>query len=201
MVCFIHIEKTGGTSVVDALRKAGVAVHHCDTLIPKEVPAGTQVIAGHLSLNACNLIKAKYVTVLRNPVDRIISYCNQILGNPKHAFYPCLRTFGIVNFLRVNHELCRTTIFRVTGRHDASPEEAIKKLRSTFEVVGTFNRLQKFYDTCVEKFNWPLVQLPHANKSVSRLQVSTEDVTKIRDLCKDSLKVFNSFRNVMQKGT
>lgn len=87
-ICFVHIPKTAGTSIAttfDLLNKEGAAIGDS---YKKHVPIS----------NCCPVSKFKYVTSMRNPVDRVWSFYQMALrdkSNPYHRF----TTRGIEYFI------------------------------------------------------------------------------------------------------
>ena len=90
-VFFLHIMKTGGTSLVEGLR-AVASPRPClfeiflDDLVslPRHVLEQVPLVAGHLGYEARTLLPAQFVTcvVLREPLERTLSHYGHLRGNP-----------------------------------------------------------------------------------------------------------------------
>jgi hypothetical protein len=83
-IIFIHIPKTGGTTLKDILiRDYGEDNYYEDTSdfgVPDISSIDKQLISGHISFNY-SLDSNILLTMLRNPIDRIISHYRHVLYN------------------------------------------------------------------------------------------------------------------------
>ena len=169
-VLFEHIPKCGGTSVLNYLMAQYDTASICyirghqlqaDLEYFLQLPAAkreqARLIVGHGAHHFIPHISPDWLnlTVLRNPVDRIISHYNYVLQSPEHYLHEPVTsqqmsledyaTSGISNELRNNY------ICRFLG---VSPEEAEQQpvhavngayhiLCSTYDIVGILERIDK----------------------------------------------------------
>jgi Galactose-3-O-sulfotransferase len=106
-VVFVHLPRTGGTTVERVLgRKYGSRVIHVETLwqplasvgdMPHDERAAARVVAGHVHYGVHEHIPSEcdYVTMLRDPVARVVSMYRFIRGNPKHWLHDELVRSGM----------------------------------------------------------------------------------------------------------
>ena len=97
-IVFLHIPKTGGVTLRRTLKRKYSRFLSEETLtkprqafarVPLSERATAQVVAGHLHYGVHEYIprECDYITVLREPVARVVSSYNYILGHPKHALH------------------------------------------------------------------------------------------------------------------
>ena len=90
---FIHIPKTGGSSVVDIFRK----FHNSD----EQIETAHQTISG-LKKRYLHCIEYDILSVIRNPYERMISYFFHMKLRDKDGFRSFTKE-GFVNFLLKGH--------------------------------------------------------------------------------------------------
>jgi hypothetical protein len=102
-IIFLHIPKTGGMTLMTALRsRYGSRMLKLQTLDKRrdtqlealaEVPLSTRrrarLVSGHLYYGVHEYLpqECDYITLLREPVARVISYYYYVRGHPKHWFH------------------------------------------------------------------------------------------------------------------
>ena len=90
-IVFVHIPKTGGTTLKDILKRDyGEDNYYEDTSdfgVPDISSIDKKVISGHISFNY-SLDGNILLTLLRNPIDRIVSHFGHVLinGHPSKEF-------------------------------------------------------------------------------------------------------------------
>lgn len=106
-IIFMHIPKTGGTTLQSLIRKQfnSSVVLHVDPAqmfqsleeikaLPDTEKSKYQFIRGHMPFGLHYYLPqpATYITLLRWPVDRVISHYYHILRNPTHHHYHEVKT-------------------------------------------------------------------------------------------------------------
>lgn len=145
---FIHIPKTGGTSISKNIQKhIPLNQHHRQVSFYGE----------HIS-------KKFVFTFVRNPYDRIVSvyhYLNQGLGNSRDNALGANLPKNFKSF--VKNYLCNLDINKPVFRPHMLPMTFW--LDGEVDFIGRFENLQKDYDTLCHQLNIPIQILPIHNKS------------------------------------
>jgi hypothetical protein len=90
-IYLMHIMKTGGTALVEGLTAVAdgrFCVHQTflDHLVamPELVRRGASLVSGHLGMEAVELLPTDLITstVIRNPVERVLSHYSHVLRDP-----------------------------------------------------------------------------------------------------------------------
>lgn len=140
MVCFSHVPKTGGTSLESILFKnfkaadvlhvnAPDLVKQPDLLELKKNPP--QLICGHHPMHGLlyQLIPTQAVfhfTQLRNPIDRVLSYYNYVMGKADHPMHEHVNNKSLLDFLAASPtpELSNGQSKRFSGfLHHGKPDD------------------------------------------------------------------------------
>jgi hypothetical protein len=101
VLIYLHIPKTGGTTLSDIIRRqyatsTGTSILHiADTraerieAVPADVRARTRVLIGHVPFGADRYLSSPhlYITLLRDPVDRVVSHYYHVLRYTNHALH------------------------------------------------------------------------------------------------------------------
>jgi len=100
-LCFIHLPRTGGKTIRSAFMRSYRPEHliNCGKSFPtdfaalaKRITSNTRVIHGHLNFGLHTYSSVRYVTVLRDPLDRMLSWYRYFrareakLGRPPMSF-------------------------------------------------------------------------------------------------------------------
>jgi len=152
-VVFVHLPKTGGMSLQSAiagalapgrsLRIGDAAEHAAFLLMQRAALSGYAFIGGHVSLaEAAPRVRADalFVTLLRDPVERLVSAFNYMASWKEHPLHAEFRDLGFADFVdtagaRLSGEACR----QLTGAPTA--EAAIPILESRYAMVATTPQL------------------------------------------------------------
>ncbi len=197
---FIHIPKAAGSTLQE------IIVRHYQgsrgfrftgdrnrlatfKTLTQEERDGFDLLQGHVHFGLHELLSrpATYTTMLRDPVDRIVSHYHFVTANPDHYLYPQIAGRGLTLYdyavTRASHELdndqvrwlCAADHFDVpVGRVSrAMVEEAKWNLANAVEVVGLMERFDDSLRCLAAAFGWRDVTPPerrNANRHRPPLQ-------------------------------
>lgn len=189
VVIFVHIPKTAGTtlfSIVASQYPAGSVLPAYfdpeeysrminDPSLLEETPSGAPVrwIHGHIPFGFHSYItkKATYVTMLRNPVDQVISHYHYIRRSKSHPWHTLTNQLSLEQFL--NHPLTCTACtnpqtWQLSGT--ASPDLSTAKynLDHYFSVVGTTEKFDESLFLMKKEFSWNEVTYQKMNVAPNR---------------------------------
>lgn len=207
-ILFEHVPKCGGTSIVNYLvshygndqvyyirgDRARAYIDHFKRLTGQERNK-YRLIFGHGAHHLLECVAESWIklTVLRNPVQRIISHYHYVLRTPDHYLYQKVTSEGLTlkayATRGLSGELRNNLVCRFTGlaaedaeRHpEDSVERAIQTLREKYDVVGVLAHLEAAMDLLKEKagftkafgsrklnstrYQVPLASIPESTKS------------------------------------
>jgi hypothetical protein len=187
-IVFLHIPKTGGVTLRRTLKWKYSRILSEETLtkprdavarLPLSERANARVVTGHLHYGVHEYIprECDYITVLREPVARVVSSYNYILGHPKHALHAELAGSSepLETFLRIDPSVDDHQTRMISGRGGAeltarSPEplgrdelEEAKQNLERFLVVGVTERFDETFILLRRALGWRLPYYVTAN--------------------------------------
>ncbi len=223
-LCFIHIPKTAGTAVSYALREiypkekifSGVFIYDYKSSVCFEKYL---LYLGHLHLDFAvrNFPRdTKYITVLRNPVERILSLyfyiCNDTDGILDKPYVPdyqkqairIAKTKGILGFIKsfdphiteniFNYQLRVLVGPKVFCKINSDPALVVEKAWQNinkFFCYGVQEYLSKFFDELRYKLNVQSLSFKLINKNTDKVkQISCLD-PRVLDQAINLIKHYN----------
>lgn len=203
---FLHIPKTAGTSLRQLFhqqypppRLVELYPPWTDERLDKvraELRSGRRVVYGHLNFGIHEVlgVSGQYVTMLRNPVSRVISYFRHNLNYPDARYYGLLdKGMTLAEFVgsRVTFETNNHMTRIIAGYGGTNPLDddavlstALSNLREHFLFAGVTERFGPSIRAMAMRLNWktalPSIQ-PRENVSplTRRVEVTAESLQVI----------------------
>lgn len=224
----LHVPRTGGISVRRFFRIGGFALNHFDMNASAFVddpmsfaPDRSVLMTGHFRLDAKALRECQMphtvVTMLRDPIDRILSHYNHALaveGNPWHeqvlsgemSFLQYAETFLQPGSVGPQYGFFDDTgpgTFAWSGKSDVN--RCLDNLFSKVGLFGLTERLSDFPKLAKELLQQPLrqndlsrhnVSADHARRSqrALKLEISDSERARLTDLFADDLFFYEKAR-------
>ncbi|HEY7304548.1 MAG TPA: hypothetical protein VH601_10560 [Bryobacteraceae bacterium] len=191
-VLFMHIAKTAGTAFREAIaenyRQSEIAYLYPDPpglltykldLLPLEQRRAFRLVIGHFQYGMHDLFpqECQYVTIVREPVARIVSHFRYILEKQEAPGFTDSAD-SLVELLErratVNLDNLMTRCFSGVDEKDVLPGSvgqevyslALEHLKTRFSCVGHQERAVEAYSTLQQRFNWkPRSTLDNVNRS------------------------------------
>lgn len=194
-ISFIHTPKTGGFSIGSIMQSsfknnsANITFRNLDTHAPVSLISSPS--------------EYKYITFIREPVERVYSYYRQILHpeKGKNENYHDLANKGLVHLLQncweVRNLYCQYfSGFVYEEINEKFLETALKNLKN-FYFVGNFHNFENEARKLIDLLHLDCQNIPHLNKENWRTEEKFEIPNKDRKLIQAynyfDIKLYNSF--------
>lgn len=147
---FLHIPKTGGMTLRQILRRQYPEHAICETAptafdVLSESLEGIRLLAGHVTFGVHErlAVPADYITLLRHPVERLVSLYFYVLRRGEaHPLHALVRGRSIEAFMATRHEyLVDAQVWQLAG--ERSLELAKRNLAERFAAFGTDERFDE----------------------------------------------------------
>lgn len=204
---FLHVPKAGGTTLQSIIERhyrpsetffAGTLVQDAVQRLRKtdrEVRAGVRLAAGHVPYGLHDDLPGQYsyFTVLREPVDRVVSFFYFVRQNGAHYLHDFSSASGmaLAQFMdsgaSVMLDNAQTRL--ISGIWDQVPygelspdalELARRRLRDRFDVVGLSERFDETLLILGRRYGWKHLYYRRQNVTARRPHVDTIDAADRR---------------------
>ncbi len=207
LLCFVHIPKCGGTSFNDVLwsvygRNFLSYTYHaaspaCDPGdITRDQAKNVLAISGHLPYgfhrqfgpqdeNVFADREVHYVSIVRDPVNRLLSLARHVRSFPSHRLHEATKNMTYAQFFAYVVTNGNTGIIGNNQSRlltDQHPEHAVEYARTRYLAVATVESAPGMISALAEKLCWPEIRLGHKNRSPKSL-ASDEDRALAKQLC------------------
>ncbi len=225
-ILFEHVPKCGGTTVVNYLKSqySNDKIFNVNELslresidyfksLPKKERYSYDLIYGHGAHKLKDYVHPKTIkfTILRNPIDRIISHYYYVLRTPKHYLYNKVITkeMSLMDYVssNISDELQNSCVQRFSGMTlreiekdpDKSIEEAYNVLKNEYSVVGILENFNQTMELVAKKafFNKKF-EVEELNKTTDRPKKKEIDELTLKTIKKINsldIKLYDLVKN------
>ncbi|MGA5688520.1 sulfotransferase family 2 domain-containing protein [Cytobacillus pseudoceanisediminis] len=214
ILIFMHIPKTGGMTLKRIIKRQypenkilkditdGRISEFKKTVSEKEI----QFVFGHLSfgLHMHTSQPCTYVTMIREPIDRVISMYYYVLGKKDHPLHGIVKDLLFEEFidhpdLKIHTSNMQTK--RALGKNSLSPsdlEQAMQNLKEHFSVIGITEMFDESVELMKQKFNWNDISYVKKNQTKKRLskeEIEPNIINKVRANNELDIQLYNWAKN------
>ncbi len=191
-VIFVHIQKTGGTTLRQILRRqyrstciVGLSLTHGALARELKNSDGDakRVIQGHMVFGAHQFLDSdtRYLTMIRDPLDRVVSDYYYVLRTPTHDFHDPVATedYSLEDYIRSEITIytnnLQTRLLSGAGRSvpvgkctESMLEQAKQNIEDHFDVVGLTDRFDESVVLMQRRLGWSVPKYAVRNKTSGR---------------------------------
>lgn len=222
---FMHIPKNGGTtldSILDRIYPAEnifniqpISSHQLNDLafmnLPKSEMEKIHLLKGHISFGIHDYMirESKYITLLRNPEERIISFYYFVLEQPNHRLYDQVKNgkMSLYDFATKidQHDVNNAQIRAISGiddQEDKMLKKAIENIERHFSFVGLVEKFNESLVLLQDIYQFPTPYYLFLNKTSKRVSINEIDEKTrkaIQDLNKGDMKLYSIIEEKFNK--
>jgi len=187
-IALIHLPKTAGTSL--------------HTLLNDDKLHRFINLNAHRPVSKfCKPGKYEYITVMRNPIDRVWSHYCMILSTP-HARFLHVANKGIENYLKHcwmgRNMACRYYAGNVASEPNEQTLALARENLSRFLCVLSFDHIEEDLTRFLREYDIPAATIPHKRK-VSYAQPTPDERDLIASYNRYDMDLFNDFQATQPK--
>lgn len=184
---FLHLPKNGGNTLHSILKRKYNNKSIFSIKVIENIRLNTnefinltenerlkiKLLKGHMlfGLHQHLIGESKYITFLRNPEDRIISFYHYVKSRPKHRLYNFIHSnnYSLYDFvINVNegdvHNAQIRWISGINGSEKEMFQKALKNIETHFSFVGFQEYFNESLILLSESYNWSTPYYKYQNK-------------------------------------
>jgi hypothetical protein len=154
--------------------------------------------------------KSEYISFMRNPVDRIISYYYYVKRRPKHRLYQLglfrddLSLYDFVTTIDqkdVNNGQIRF-ISGIDDQEELMLEKAMANIDQHFSFVGTLEKYNESLVALQKMYKWPTPYYKIANRTINRPMqndIDEKTISAIRELNHGDIALYEQVNSTLTK--
>lgn len=212
---FTHIPKTAGMSMHELLKKqfAEDEIRECFFHGSVEVASLPQIekdklklLRGHVPYGLHKHFpnrRCRYITMMREPVNRVVSLYYYIKERPSHEFYNNMKDLNLIEFCeKFETETSNMQSFFLVSKRNPSANEVKLALANIFEFSGVTEMFNESAMIIKHQFGWDdcsynIVNVTEKRRKIDEL--TNEETNYIIGKNQIDLEVYNWLRNKVQQ--
>ena len=215
---FTHIPKCGGTSLHDCLKamlKDKYVVKtpkiELDSLDNQLWGMGGHRFFGHIPPRILDGRRPIYMTILRHPWSRFVSFFNHVAVRPEHHAHKCVPNFNELKPIEVIHKWkalgsrninnLQTQMICNKNPETATATEAIENIKKHYRFVSTVDHIDEVLDEVSDFFNVDRQPLKKLNVTNQQNKVKIDDAELFDEVMKLNQKDLLLYRYVASRIT
>jgi hypothetical protein len=211
---FLHLPKNGGTTFHSILNRyysdaeTFWVTHNEQNVwnleefigLPEEARAKIHLLKGHFMFGLHKHLSgdSDYITFLRKPVERTISFYNYVSRNPHNRLYVEAQHKSLFDFVTQvkDFDIVNGQIRKISGVHGSENEMldiALENIERHFALVGLQEKFDEALVVLGEIYNWKRLYYKKQNVSergVSVPELDDRTIAAIRELNNGDLKLY-----------
>ena len=219
---FLHIPKTAGTTLnrIIEWQYSPFAIFTMDPhrirataerfkRLPEARRRHLQVVRGHLFYGIHEFLPqgATYITMLREPVARLLSAYYFVLRRPLNPLHRKLKRerLGVEDCIRLFPERNNTQCRFIAGVEDTAINDerllaiAKENLTKSFSVVGISERFEESLMLMAKTFDWEILSYENRRVAKTRPQIASSVVDMIREHNRLDLELYEFGKGLFEK--
>jgi len=208
---FLHIMKTGGESIRKLIQDN---VPKSDFLIKNEALLNTadlntsvniKYYMGHSTYGIHEKLKFKnfkYITMMRNPVERVISNYYYIKSNPTHVSYNIVNSYSLKDVLsrrgELRNEQYKKMVYQYTNK--TSLKNYIETIEKNFLFIGLFEEFDESVTYIAKILGVKDYVIPHKNKNshITKREIDEDTINAIINYNQHDIQLYNLIKKKYQ---
>ncbi|MGB5982842.1 MAG: sulfotransferase family 2 domain-containing protein [Nonlabens sp.] len=209
-IIFLHLPKNAGTTFKSILSKYydkenifqvgynSSGIWNMEELksSPKEELAKINLLQGHFNYGIHEIFERdfRYITMLRNPIERTISFYNYIRRQKEHRLLSAVQNRTLLECITEirDFDVINGQARKLSGTHneDKMLDLALKNIDQHFDFVGIQERFDESLILLHKTYNWNKIFYKSLNKTSKQSEISPELISAITETNEIDMKLY-----------